>query len=166
MRDSKEFDEIFRLYYEQLYLFALQYVADPEECHDIVSTAYEAVWRDFERMEASTVKAYLYTTVRSKCIDFHRRQDTHSRYAEYVAQMSQTAIEAHSNLEHEEQQRVVSGFLAGLKSPTREILEACYVSGKSYQQVAEEMKISISTVKKHMVRALGLIRELKKNLKT
>ena len=166
MRDSQEFDRIFRLYYEQLYLFALQYVADAEECHDIVSAAYEAVWREFDRMEASTVKAYLYTTVRSKCIDYHRRQDTHSRYAEYVAQTSQTALEMQSSLEHEEQLRVANRFLNSLKSPTREILEACYIGGKSYQEVAGEMKISISTVKKHMVRAIALIREFKKNLKS
>lgn len=166
MRDNKEFDQIFRLYYEQLYLFALQYVADSEECHDIVSVAYEAVWREFERMEVSTVKAYLYTTVRSKCIDYHRRQDTHSRYAEYVAQTSLTSLEIQSNFEHEEQQRMASQFLDSLKSPTREILEACYISNKSYQEVAEEMNISISTVKKHMVRAIGLIREFKKKLKT
>ena len=44
---------------------------------------------------------------------------------------------------------------------SKEILEACYIQGKKYKEVAEEMKISISTVKKHMVRALKILRDLK-----
>lgn len=165
MKETEEFDAIFRLYYEQLYLYALQYVADQEECRDIVSAAYEAVWRDFDRMEASTIRAYLYTSVRSKCIDYHRRQNLHGRYSEYVAVMSQTAIDESKGMEQEEQQRIATQLLDDLKSPTREILRACYVEEKSYKEVAAEMNISISTVKKHIVKARKLLKSLK-SLKT
>ena len=48
-----------------------------------------------------------------------------------------------------------------LKPPTKEILEACYIQGKKYKEVAEEMKINIATVKKHMVKALKILRDLK-----
>jgi len=43
--------------------------------------------------------------------------------------------------------------------PTHSILLACYVDGKKYKEVAEMMNISISTVKKHIVKALRIIRE-------
>ncbi len=164
MHDRKDFDQLFRLYYEPLYRFALQFIADREECHDIVSGAYEDVWRSFERIEAATVKSYLYTNVRNKCIDLLRRQRCHSRYIGYVEHLSERYAHERYQTEHEETQRLIDSILGSMKSPTREILEACYLHEKKYKEVAAEMNISIATVKKHMVRALKMLRELKKTL--
>jgi len=52
-----------------------------------------------------------------------------------------------------------------LKPPTSDILRACYVEEKKYKQVAEEMGISVSTVKKHIIKALKIVREMRKNIK-
>ena len=62
MRDDLNFDDLFRLYYDSLFRFARQFINDDEDCHDIVSNAYEDVWRNFSHIEEKTVKAYLYTT--------------------------------------------------------------------------------------------------------
>lgn len=165
MTERTDFDRIFRLYYEKLYYFAMQFIADEEECHDIVSAAYEDVWRNFAQIEAATVRQYLYASVRNKCIDYLRRQSRQLRYAEFVANTSSTYVSESRYLEQEDNERIISQVLDTLKPPTREILEACYLEEKKYREVAEEMKISISTVKKHMVKALKMIRELKKNIK-
>ncbi len=164
MHEIKEFDQLFRLYYEPLYRFALQFVADSEECHDIVSGAFEDVWRSFEHIEAATVKSFLYTNVRNKCIDFLRRQKCQRRYLQYVEHVSERFSHSLQQIEHEEMQSLLDQFLGEMKSPTREILEACYLHEKKYKEVAAEMNISIATVKKHMVRALKTLRELKKTL--
>ena len=42
---------------------------------------------------------------------------------------------------------------------TRHILEECYIQRKKYQEVAEELNISVSAVRKHIVKALQVIRE-------
>lgn len=165
MTERTDFDRIFRLYYEKLYYFALQYIADEEECHDIVSAAYEDVWRNFAQIEAATVRQYLYASVRNKCIDYLRRQSRHQHYVEFVGAVSSRYVDESHYLEQADNERLVNKVLNMLASPTREILEACYLEEKKYREVAEEMKISISTVKKHMVKALKMIRELKKNIK-
>lgn len=46
-----------------------------------------------------------------------------------------------------------------LTPQTRRILEECYFHGKRYADVAEELNISTSTVKKHIVQALKLLRQ-------
>ena len=43
METETEFDDIFRLYYSQLFVYALQLINDEEECYDIVNSAYECV---------------------------------------------------------------------------------------------------------------------------
>ena len=42
---------------------------------------------------------------------------------------------------------------------TRHILEECYLHEKKYKEVAAELNISISAVRKHIVKALKAIRE-------
>jgi len=158
MRDSDKFDSLFRLHYEPLYRFALQFVADEEECHDIVSAVFEDVWRCIGSVEAATAKGYLYTNVRNRCIDHLRRRQCHSRYIKYVEYLSSRCITADQQMEHEEACRQADRLIAAMKSPTREILEACYIEEKKYKEVAAEMHISIATVKKHMVKALKLLR--------
>ena len=166
MTERTDFDRIFRLYYEKLYYFALQFIADEEECHDIVSAAYEDVWRNFAQIEAATVRQYLYASVRNKCIDYLRRQSRHQHYVEFVGAVSSRYVDESHYLEQADNERLVNKVLNMLASPTREILEACYLDGKKYHEVADDMHISMSTVKKHMVKALKMIRELKKNIKS
>lgn len=51
MDERFEFDDIFRLYYSQLFFFAMQYIGDENECDDIVSSAYEDAWRYFANID-------------------------------------------------------------------------------------------------------------------
>lgn len=44
-------------------------------------------------------------------------------------------------------------------STTRHILEECYVRRKKYQEVADELNISVSAVRKHIVKALSVLRK-------
>lgn len=164
MKEKAEFDHIFRLYYSQLYYFALQYIADEEEAHDVVSAAYEDVWREFAAIKAETVKQFLYTNVKNKCIDLLRRRKCHEKYIEFTSVMTSLYIGEQNYAEQEDKERIINNVLDSMGSPTREILQACYVEEKKYREVAEEMNISISTVKKHIVKALKIIREKKKNI--
>lgn len=161
MREVELFNQLFREHYQQLLFFAMQYIADEEECQDIVSGVYEELWRHIQTIEKSTAKTLLFTSVRNRCIDYVRRQKLKQQYVEFTELMSERYIQADEQIEQQDIKKRISEILNALKPPTKEILEACYIQGKKYKEVAEEMKISISTVKKHMVRALKILRDLK-----
>ena len=61
MENEKEFDEIFRLYYSKLFIFALQMINDEDESHDIISSVYEHIWKNFKTIKNENVQSYLYT---------------------------------------------------------------------------------------------------------
>lgn len=161
MREAELFNHLFRLYYQQLLFFAMQYIADEEECHDIVSAVFEEVWRNIGKIEEPKAKSFLYKSVRNKCIDYVRRQKVKQQYVEFTELMSKRYIHEEYDYEKKDYYGLVNKVMNILKPPTREILEACYIQGKKYKEVAEEMNISIATVKKHMVRALKILRDLK-----
>lgn len=155
------FNQLFRQYYQPLLFFALQYITDEEECHDIVNGVFEETWRHIHQIDESTAKSFLYTSVRNRCIDYVRRMKLKQQYVEFTELMSERYIQADEQIEQKEIKQRIYEVLNALKPPTKEILEACYIQGKKYKEVAEEMKISIATVKKHMVRALKILRDLK-----
>ena len=49
--------------------------------------------------------------------------------------------------------------ISTLTAHTRLILEECYVRRKKYQEVADELNISVSAVRKHIVKALSVLRK-------
>ncbi len=159
MLEKSEFDFVFREYYSPLYFFACQYVDDEEACRDIVSGAFERLWRNFSKVERESAKSFLYIAVRNLCVDYARQASRHREYARYVAAMSRYATDASSLMEREELQQRVNRSIDGLKPPTRDIFVACYVERKKYKEVAEQMGISTATVKKHIVKALKAVRQ-------
>ena len=73
MGEVELFNQLFRQYYQPLLFFAMQYIADEEECHDIVNGVFEEVWRHIDQIDHSTAKSFLYASVRNRCIDYVRR---------------------------------------------------------------------------------------------
>jgi RNA polymerase sigma-70 factor (ECF subfamily) len=159
MVTESEFDALFRSLYGELYVFAKRFVASDADCEDIVSDAFEDVWRNLSRLAPDSVRPFLYRDVRNKCIDFLRRQTTRRQYAELMASVTQGYDSADSLAELNERERIIGKVLDSLPDYTRNIFTACYVDRKQYAQVAEEMSISTSTVKKYISRALRLIAE-------
>ena len=162
MFDHTDFDELFRLYYAELFLFARRFLAREADCEDMVSAAFEDVWRNFGAIEREAARAYLYKNVRNKCVDHLRRDATRRRHAELYARLSEGYDHADRMAELHEREQIVSRVLNSLPDYTRQIFTACYVDRKQYREVAEEMGISPNTVKKYISRALRLIAEQRK----
>lgn len=159
MTDKGDFDRLFRLLYGELHTFARRFLTSEADCEDIVSDAFEDVWRNFTAIEHGAAKAFLYKNVRNKCIDHLRREATHRRHAELYAQLTEGYDHADLLAELHEREQTVRHVLDSLPDYTRQIFIACYVDRKQYREVAQEMGISTNTVKKYISRALRLIAE-------
>ena len=157
--EIKEFDQIFRQYYQELYLFAMQLLHDPEDSKDVVSDAFEEVWSHFSSVKKETVRYFLYRIVRNQCIDTLRHKKIQMQHAELMLQVTRPYDESMDTLEWQEREARVKEILDAMKPPTRDIFIACYVDHKKYAEVATLMAISIDTVKKHIKKALRFIRE-------
>lgn len=160
MENETDFDDIFRLYYSQLYIFAFQMINDEEECNDIVNSAYECVWNNFKKMDRSTVKAFLYASVRNRCIDYLRHRDVHNQYVEFCQkQYEEEAGDDDSSLDLDYRIVCIRELMQHLPPTTKYILEACYIEQKKYREVAEEMNLTTHAVKKQLMKALQMLRE-------
>jgi len=153
---QKEFDTIFTGNYSRLYMYALHLTNDSEISRDIVSDVFSQLWEDFSSIDKSTVHAYLTTNVRHKCIDHLRHLIVVSRYSEtYLNEAEQFYTDTS---DEREQERLIENMLSELPPITRQILEECYLHQHKYSEVAQKMNISPNTVKKHISKALKILR--------
>ena len=131
---------------------------DSEICRDIVSDVFGQAWENVERLENATVGSFLYSCVRNKCIDYLRHDQAARQYAEYL----QEVVEDEEGLtpeEYEERMNNVKQIISELPPRTRFVLEQCYFNNKKYREVAEILDVTSSAVKKHIMKALAILRE-------
>lgn len=164
-KERKEaFGIVFKAQYPNLYYLALQLLKDEETSRDIVSEVFARVWENFETYEMKTLPAFLMKTVKNKCLDHLRHSAVEAQYADYYLHaVSESYVHTDEN---EERQRQVGEMLDLLPETTRHVLEECYLNHKKYREVAEEMNVCQETVKRHIMKALKLLREHYKAKKT
>lgn len=157
MINSTVFESFYRSAYPRLYATAAQIVGDEETARDIVSDAFEYAWNHFDQIPEDHMLPYLISHVRSRSIDYLRRQQTHDSYIEFVQTITSEIDENESGI-RESRAKEVHRVLNLLSPRTRTIFIECYVKRKKYAEVAEQIGISTVAVKKAIMKALDTFR--------
>lgn len=158
LKKTYRFERMYKENYARLYYYAFRFLTDEEACKDVVNDVFEKVWQQFDELKAETSSAFLYAQVRNRCIDLLRHQQVEEQYAELYRALSEDVSEIRAD-EREERLARIEKTIANLTDPTKTILKQCYYENKKYQEVADEFGISVSGVKKHIVKALKILRE-------
>jgi len=155
---EEQFEQLFSEYYEYLCRKTLALLHDPETTKDIVQDVFLRIWRQRALIDPGTdIKAYLGRSCINQALNYLRtHKRTRRRETLYVARFQNDHIEAdaESQLELGElADKITSGILA-LSPARREAFLLSRYAHMSYSEIAQKMGISISTVEKHMGKAL------------
>lgn len=156
--EHKAFVELFDLHYGNLVGFVYGYVRDEEVAKDIVHDTFLTFWNNRKRLDLSySAKSYLFTLAQNYALNYLR----HLRVVEVNEREVSQLLEAASDelAEYDERYARVEEKLAQLPDKQREVFLKCVVEEKKHQEVADELDVSINTIKKHMSRALKFLRD-------
>lgn len=151
------FEDMFRSYFQDLMRFVCSYVNDEEVAKDIVHDVFFAVLRNKKHLDASySMKSYLFTLSRNYALNY-------LKHLRVVAMNEREVVEVLENtgdeLEvYEERVSRLNEKMAELPEKQREVLIKCFVDGRKYQEVADEMEISVNSLKTHISRGLKFLR--------
>ncbi|MGY0408453.1 MAG: RNA polymerase sigma factor [Polaribacter sp.] len=159
--DSKAFEELFNTFYEQLYAFSFKYVQDTYAAEEIVENTMLMLWEKRKSLDTiKNFKAYLYASVRNA--SFH--------YLKNKKKVVPINIDVHDTMEYfnqniieEETHKLLIDSLNSLPKKCKKVFELCCIEGLTYKEVAEELQISVNTVKSQRSRAIELCKEKLKN---
>ena len=160
IKSDKEFEKFFRENFPAVQAFMRRYTGDDELAADL---AQEAFMRVFERREeiisVEYGKAFLYTVARHLYWNHckHQRAAAH-----YFAQLDEDDADDYNFLEEATRQetiRILYAAIEQLPPRTREIIRL-NLEGMNNTEVAEELQISVNTVKDLKKSAYVVLRDL------
>ncbi len=152
------FEKFFTDNYTRLYYHALHFIPDKEVCKDLVNDTFHHMWERIHTLRVDTALTYTYTHLQRLCIDYLRRMEMmKTKEQAYLKMMSEWNDDAHW-MESEERIRTIMRLVERMPPLTRTIMEQCYVCKKKYKEVAEEVGLSESGVRKHIMKGLTILR--------
>ncbi len=159
--EERGFDFFFNEYYACLSFFAFKILRDDAEAQDVVSDSFVKLWERREMIvKTGSIKSYLYTTVKNACVDILRRRERSLKLENEISALSneweQTVLQ---KLIEAEVLRHLVAARAKLPTKAKRVFEMFYFENKSYQQIADELSISIHTVKNQKIRAVKQLRK-------
>ncbi|WP_146113658.1 RNA polymerase sigma factor [Sphingobacterium gobiense] len=160
IRKEEAFSFVFHRYYSRLCLFASQFIDKSGEAEDIVDEAFMKIWRGQRSFESiDHFKSSLYQTTRH--IGLNKRTSDLRRIVRadhYVSSQEQTQQSQLQQIVYAEAMGELYHAIQSLPPKAQQIIRATYLEGKSNEEVATAMQISIQTVKNQKLRALSLLR--------
>ena len=156
---EERFRELFLAMHPKLIRYATTLMGDADEAKDIVSDVFGKAWQEFDSL-SNEASAWLYTATRNGCLNRLKHLQVEQSHIEAIVLATQADVD-NGYWEHEALLQKAEAIARSLPEPTCTILRLCYWEKKTYREVADQLGISPDTVKKHISKALQILREEK-----
>ncbi len=160
--DQKAFEIIFRLYYQPLTKFAGGMLNDEEVAADIVQEVFVQFWEQRQSITNANIKSYLYTIVKNKTLNHIRHLQVKLKHTNEVLHSIDEAFE-HETDNEDLNIKIVSS-VEKLPEQCKKIFIMSRMHGLKQNEIAEELNLSVKTVKNQIGKALKILREELKGL--
>jgi RNA polymerase sigma-70 factor (ECF subfamily) len=159
--DVNAFETMFRTYYQPLCRYAYSFVHETEEAEEIVQSSFISFWEKKESIEITTsVKAYLYRAIRNACLNNLKHEKVKLAFAQHQAYSGSKQDESsEQTLLHDELEQKIMAAMQKLPEQCRIIFKLSRFEELKYQEIADQLNISIKTVENQMGKALKIMRE-------
>lgn len=150
---GKEFEIYFRQLYMPLGMYALRMVDDADVAEDLVQDAFVKAWTYVgEGRRIDSFAPFMYRTVRNVCLTYLRnRRETVGE--ECIPEADDEAIDTSFR------DARIWKAIDGLPAQCRRVFLLSKRDGLSNEDIAEELGISVKTVKNQMTKAFSRLRE-------
>jgi RNA polymerase sigma-70 factor (ECF subfamily) len=164
--DLESFNDLVRLYQDQLFALVVRMVPDRDQASDAVQEAFFSAFRNLTSFRGGSVKSWLNRICVNAAMDQQRSKkrrpvqpypelddESWQPPAGIEADPERTALDA-------ERTRLLAGALAGITDDQRAAIVLYDVEGYDYAEIAEMTGVSLGTVKSRIHRGRLALRAL------
>jgi len=162
-RDDMAFREIYNRYNQLLYLFAYRKLNNEQEAQDVVHDVFAWMFEKGKNIDLKhSLSSYLYKSVLNRIYDKFRKNDLFQRYIlENKHFIDLENRETDYLIREKDITLLIENEISNMSPRMQEVYRLKYYNYLDNNQIAEELNISLETVKTHLKLAT---RHLRKNV--
>ncbi len=167
--DEKSFELLFKALFNELCNYAIQYTADRFLAEEIVQDVFIKIWQNCEEITPTkSIKSYIFQAVHNACINSiiqkKNKKNIHNVFLsdeswEIIQESAQIDSFLLERLEAQDTEQIIKQIIRTLPTGCGEIFILSRFENRSNQEIAEQLNVSISTVRTQIYRALDKISE-------
>jgi RNA polymerase sigma-70 factor (ECF subfamily) len=159
--DVKAYETIFRSFYQPLCNYAYSFLNDQDECEEVVQQVFLTIWdKRHSIVISSSLQAYLYRAVKNECLNKIQHGKVRTMYRKEVESLGEAGIDSTSEkVISAELELKIKDAIDTLPAQCQLIFQLSRFENKKYQEIADELGISVKTVENQIGKALRIMRE-------
>ncbi len=161
LRDRKTFEALYKSYYKGLYTLSYRYAGRHEIAEEIVNDVFITIWNKASTITIeSSMKNYLIRAVINSSLNYIKKEKNDSKRQEDY-NIGQETIEDLSDRYDEEENLLVrlERALELLPPQCKKVMMMSRFDKMKQQEIAENLNISIKTVKNHLTYGFSKLRQ-------
>lgn len=154
-------DILFREYYATICRSVLKIIPDPAIAEDIAQEVFFELWRKRDRINIKiSFGAYLRRAARNRSLNYLRDNKITPEGEDLLAQIEYPLAKIDQKMAADDLQILIDKAIDQLPDRCRLVFTLSRFEDMSYQQIADELDISIKTVENQIAKALRLLRKV------
>ena len=167
MLNSEDFARTYKAYFTKLVRFSQAYILSKQDAENIVQDTFLYLWENSDVAESIyDIKAFLFTLVKNRCIDFLRKQTSSKTQPISSVEESELQLKLYALQKFDENifiepniESTIENAIQSLPEKCREIFVLSRFEGLRYKEIASRLNISTNTIEGQISIALKKLRE-------
>jgi RNA polymerase sigma-70 factor (ECF subfamily) len=159
--DRNAFNRLYAVHIDNVYKYIYLFSKSKEETEEILQEVFVNIWEHREKLEAVTsFKHYVFRAAKNRMINHIRHNRIKDRVLSEIREQAMTTqASPDDEMTYKEYHRLIAEAIERLPPKRRDIFKMHIEEGITYTEIAEQLKISISVVKKQYYKASHFVRQ-------
>ena len=159
--DERAFEKLYELYSVRILKKLIRLLKDEEIAKELLQDIFLKIWEKRATIDPEkSFRSYLFRIAENQVTDLFRRSLYDRKLLDHlIAVSTELCYNTEEAIDYQESSAVLKQAIATLPPQRKKIFTLCKIEGKSYEEVAKMLDISVGTVNDHMVKAIRMVRK-------
>lgn len=157
--DKAAFNELYNRYWKKVYLSACSKIRSREASEEIVEDFFIQLWQKRHTLVIDNFSAYLYTSIKNRCLNYLQQRTIESKHWEYYKQFVPEFDDTTNNsVAFNNLMEAIYDGMKQMPEKSKKVFEMSKLEGKSIKEIARSLKLSEKAIEYHLTCSVKKLR--------